>query len=142
MKSRKSRKSLIQLRRFEVDERRQTVGDIETMMEELQQMVIDLERQIEVEQERAGVSDVNHYAYPTFAKAAIQRRDNLKTSIKELGVKLVEARDQLAEAFEELKKIELIEERDAQRVRAHLAAQEQAELDEIGINMSLRSKTH
>ena len=138
----KSRKSLIQLRRFEVDERRQTVADIETMMEELQQMVIDLERQIEVEQEKAGVSDVNHFAYPTFAKAAIARRDNLKNSCAELEAKLEEARDQLAEAFEELKKVELIEERDAERVRVHEAAKEQTELDEIGINMTLAGETH
>ncbi len=137
----KSRKSLIQLRKFEVDERRQTVADIETMLGELQQMVIDLERQIEVEQEKAGVSDVNHFAYPTFAKAAIQRRDNLKNSCGELEGKLEEARDQLAEAFEELKKVELIEERDAERVRVHEAAQEQAELDEIGIHMSMASDT-
>jgi flagellar export protein FliJ len=138
----KSRKSLIQLRKFEVDERRQTVSDIETMMGELQQMVIDLERQIEVEQEKAGVSDVNHFAYPTFAKAAIARRDNLKNSCAELEVKLEEARDQLAEAFEELKKVELIEERDAERVRVHEASKEQAELDEIGINMTLAGETH
>ena len=138
----KSRKSLIQLRRFEVDERRQTVADIETMKGELQQMVIDLERQIEVEQEKAGVSDVNHFAYPTFAKAAIVRRDNLKNSCAELETKLEEARDQLAEAFEELKKVELIEERDAERVRVHEAAKEQAELDEIGINMTLAGERH
>jgi flagellar export protein FliJ len=138
----KSRKSLIQLRRFEVDERRQTVADIETMIGELLQMVIDLERQIEVEQEKAGVSDVNHFAYPTFAKAAIVRRDNLKNSCAELETKLEEARDQLAEAFEELKKVELIEERDAERVRVHEAAKEQAELDEIGINMSLAGERH
>ena len=131
----KSRKSLIQLRKFEVDERRQTVSDIETMMSDLQQMIVDLDRQIEVEQEKAGVSDVNHYAYPTFAKAAIQRRDNLKNSVVELEVRLTEARDGLAEAFEELKKIELIEERDADRARADAAAHEQAELDEIGMNM-------
>ncbi|MFQ5626265.1 MAG: flagellar export protein FliJ [Methyloligellaceae bacterium] len=133
----RSRKSLIQLRRFEVDERRQTVADIETMMGELQQMVMDLDRQIEVEQERAGVDDVNHYAYPTFAKAAIQRRDNLKNSIGELEAKLGEARDQLAEAFEELKKVELIEQRDAEHVRAKAAAQEQAELDEIGLRRNV-----
>ena len=138
----KSRKSLIQLRKFEVDERRQTVADIETMMGELQQMVIDLERQIEVEQEKAGVSDVNHFAYPTFAKAAIARRDNLKNSCAELESKLEQARDQLAEAFEELKKVELIEERDAERVRIHEAAQEQTELDEIGINMTLAGERH
>ncbi len=138
----KSRKSLIQLRRFEVDERRQTVADIETMIGELQQMVIDLERQIETEQEKAGVSDVNHFAYPTFAKAAIVRRDNLKNSCAELETKLEEARDQLSEAFEELKKVELIEERDAERVRVHEAAKEQAELDEIGINMTLAGERH
>jgi flagellar FliJ protein len=138
----KSRKSLIQLRKFEVDERRQTVADIETMLGELQQMGIDLERQIEAEQEKAGVSDVNHFAYPTFAKAAIQRRDNLKNSCGELEGKLEEARDHLAEAFEELKKVELIEERDAERVRVHEAAQEQADLDEIGINMNLAGERH
>jgi len=129
----RSRKTLIQLRRFEVDERRQTVADIETMTEELNQMVVDLERQIQAEQEKAGVDDVNHFAYPTFAKAAIQRRDNLKNSVKDLEAKLEEARDQLAEAFEELKKVELIEERDAARARTETAAREQAELDEIGL---------
>ena len=133
----RSRKTLIQLRRFEVDERRQTVADIETMTAELQQMVVDLNRQIEVEQERAGVDDVNHYAYPTFAKAAIQRRDNLNNSIAELEIKLEECRDQLAEAFEELKKVELIEERDVERVRVQAAAREQAELDEIGLRKSV-----
>ncbi len=135
----RSRKTLIQLRRFEVDDRRQTVSDIETMMEELRQMVVDLERQIQVEQEKAGIDDVNHFAYPTFAKAAIQRRDNLKKSVQELEAKLVESRDQLAEAFEELKKVELIEERDAKRIRIQAAAREQAELDEIGLmrNMGL-----
>ena len=129
----KSRKSVIQLRRFEVDERRQTVADIENMLEDLRQMVVDLERQIEVEQEKAGVDDVNHFAYPTFAKAAIQRRDNLKNSIQELENKLEEARGQLAEAFEELKKIELIEERDTGRARTQNAAHDQADLDEIDL---------
>ena len=127
----KSRKSLIQLRRFEVEERRQTVADIENMLEDLKQMVVDLERQIEVEQEKAGVDDVNHFAYPTFAKAAIQRRDNLKNSIQELENKLEEAREQLAEASEELKKVELIEERDGERTRPLNAANDQADIDEI-----------
>ena len=126
----KSRKSLIQLRRFEVEERRQTIADIENMLEDLKQMVVDLERQIEVEQEKAGVNDVNHFAYPTFAKAAIQRRDNLNNSIQELENKLDEARAQLAEAIEELNKVELIEGRDADRVRTQDAARDQADIDE------------
>ena len=46
------------------------------MIGDFNQMASHLDRQIAIEQERAGVSDTNHYAYPTFAKAAIQRRDN------------------------------------------------------------------
>lgn len=128
----KSRETLIRLRRFDVDEHRQKVADIERMVDEFKQMAVDLEHQIAVEQERAGVSDVNHYAYPTFAKAAIQRRDNLKASIAELEGKLESARGDLADAFEELKKVELIQERDAERDRAFRAAKEQSDLDEIG----------
>ena len=128
----KSRDTLIRLRRFDVDEHRQKVTDIETMINDFKQMAVDLDRQIEVEQERAGVSDVNHYAYPTFAKAAIQRRENLNASIADLEAKLEKAREDLAEAFEELKKVELIQERDADRNRAYAKAMEQSELDEIG----------
>ncbi|GAB4238009.1 MAG: flagellar export protein FliJ [Methyloligellaceae bacterium] len=128
----KSRETLIRLRRFDVDEHRQKVTDIEMMIEDFRQMAADLERQIEVEQEKAGVSDVNHYAYPTFAKAAIQRRENLMASIRDLEVKLEEAREELAVAYEELKKVELIQERDVERNRSVMAARDQAELDEIG----------
>lgn len=107
----RSRDSIVQLRRFDVDEKKQKVADIEAMIEDFSQMVVDLDRQIEVEQERSGVTDVNHYAYPTFAKAAIQRRDNLRASIDDLGVKLSAAQEDLAEAFEDLKKTDLLNER-------------------------------
>ena len=124
----KSRKSLIQRCRFEVNERRQVVADIESMIGKCKQNVVDLEHQIEFEQERSGVDDVNHCTYPPFAKAAIQRRDNLKNSVRKLASKLEEARDNWAEAYEELKKIDLIE-----SGRTQITAQEQAKFDETGL---------
>ena len=127
----KSRETLIRLRRFEVDERRQRLADIETMIHDFRQMAADLDRQILAEQERAGVSDVNHFAYPTFAKAAIQRRNNLLASVHDLEAKRDKAREDLANAFEELKKVELIEERDAERVRTGRSHAEQVELDRV-----------
>ena len=124
----KSGKSLIQRCRFEVNERRQVVAEIESMMGKCKQNVVDLEHQIEFEQERSGVDDVNHCTYPPFAKAAIQRRDNLKNSVRKLESKLEEARDNWAEAYEELKKIDLIK-----SGRTQITAQEQAEFDETGL---------
>ena len=83
----KSRDAVSRLKRFEVDEKRRKVAEIEAMIGEFNQMAVDLDRQIAIEQERAGVSDTNHYAYPTFAKAAIQRRDNLLASAADLEAK-------------------------------------------------------
>ncbi|XSG81382.1 MAG: flagellar export protein FliJ [Methyloligella sp. ZOD6] len=113
----KSRDALIRLKRFEVDEKRQTVEDIEAMIADFRQMAADLDRQIAIEQERAGVTDVNHYAYPTFAKAAVERRDNLVNSARDLEEKLKEAQERLADAEEELKRAGMLEERDTNRGR-------------------------
>ena len=128
----KSRDALIRLKRFDVEEKRRKVAEIENMIGDFNHMAIDLDRQIAIEQERAGVSDVNHYAYPTFAKAAIQRRDNLAISAENLAAKLAAARDDLNEACEELKKIELLEERDAERLRHEQGRA--SELEEVGIH--------
>jgi flagellar protein FliJ len=129
----KSRETLIRLKRFQVDERRRKVTQIETMIAEFDRMGVDLEREIKTEQDRAGIHDPSHFAYPTYAKAAIQRRENLKRSADELRGQLDDAKAMLGEAFEELKKVELLDERDQARERAAEAAIEQAELDAIGL---------
>ena len=111
----KSRDAVIRLKRFEVEEKRRKVTEIESMIGDFNAMAVDLDRQIAAEQERAGVSDVNHYAYPTFAKAAKVRRDNLAASVGGLEAKLAAARADLEEALEELKKVELLHGRDTGR---------------------------
>ena len=107
----KSRDALIRLKRFEVEEKRRKVAEIEAMIGDFNHMALDLDRQIAIEQERAGVSDVNHYAYPTFAKAAIQRRDDSADFGPEPAAKLAAARGDFDGACEERTKIELLEER-------------------------------
>ena len=129
----KSRDTLIRLKKFQVDEKRRKVMQIEGMIAEFDRMSADLDREIQVEQDRAGIHDPAHYAYPTYAKAAVTRRDNLQRSADELRAQLVDARDALAEAFDEMKKVELLDERDQMRERAEQAAHEQAELDAVGL---------
>ena len=129
----KSRETLIRLRKFQVDEKRRRTARIESMIAEFDRMAVELEREIKAEQDRAGIQDPAHFAYPTYAKAANQRRENLKRSIDDLRVQLDDAKAALAEAFEELKKSELLDERDQARDRAEANAKEQMELDSIGI---------
>ena len=125
----KSRETLIRLKKFQVDEKRRRVAQIEGMIADFQRMSVDLEREIQTEQERAGINDPSHFAYPTYAKAAIQRRENLTRSADELRIQLEDAKSLLGEAFEELKKVELLDERDQARERAEESAREQADLD-------------
>jgi flagellar protein FliJ len=129
----KSRETLIRLKKFQVDEKRRKVAQIETMIAEFERMATDLDREIKVEQDRAGIHDPAHFAYPTYAKAAMQRRENLARSADELRGQLDDAKAALADAFEELKKVELLDERDQLRERAEENAREQAEMDTIGL---------
>ena len=129
----KSRETLIRLKKFQVDERRRKVAQIEGMIAEFERMAGDLEREIKLEQDRAGIHDPGHFAYPTYAKAAMQRRENLQRSADDLKVQLETATGALAEAFEEMKKIELLDERDQMREREEENSREQAELDAIGL---------
>jgi len=134
----KSRETLIRLKKFQVDEKRRKVAQIETMIAEFDRMANDLDREIQIEQDRTGIHDPTHYAYPTYAKAAIARRQNLRNSANELKVQLDDAKALLQEAFEELKKVELLDERDQARERAETDAREQAELDSVGLMRAAR----
>ena len=129
----KSRETLVRLKKFQVDEKQRKVAQIETMIAEFDRMAGELEREIRIEQDRAGIHDPAHFAYPTYAKAAIGRRENLKRSVDELRIQLEDAKALLSEAFEELKKVELLDERDQARERAEESAREQADLDSIGL---------
>jgi flagellar export protein FliJ len=127
----KSRETLIRLKKFQVDEKRRKVAQIEAMMAEFDRIAGELDREIRLEQDRAGIHDPGHFAYPTYAKAAMTRRENLKRSAEELKAQLDDAKAALGEAFEELKKVEMLDERDKERDRAEANAREQAELDRI-----------
>lgn len=85
--------TLIKAKRFDLEEARRKVMQLETMIAEFERMSGDLLQQIESEETRAGISDPHHYAYPTFARAARQRRDNLLASISDLQERLAEAGD-------------------------------------------------
>jgi flagellar FliJ protein len=128
----KSRETLIRLKKFQVDEKRRKVAQIEAMIAEFERIATELDREIKVEQDRAGIHDPAHFAYPTYAKAAMTRRENLIRSTGELRTQLEDAKAALGEASEELKKVEMLGERDQQRERAEQNAREQAELERIG----------
>ncbi len=129
MKSRNE--SLIRVRKFNVDEKRRQLAQIEMMIGDFERMAAELDQQIDIEHQKTGISDVAHFAYSTFAKAAINRRDNLIASANDMKGQQEAAQDALSEALEELKKIELLDQRANMAERAAQDKVEQEEYDEI-----------
>lgn len=113
----KPRESILKLKRFEVEEKGRKVADLQWMIREFEQMASDLDRQIASEESRTGVKDIKHFAYSTFAKAAAQRRDNLKISVDDLKVKLDLAMAEFDAAQQNLQKAENGDGRDVSRGR-------------------------
>ena len=88
---------------------------MEVTRPELDRMAAELDQQIVHEERRAGISDPTHFAYPTFARAARQRRDNLAASVRDLAFQRDRAATALADAEAEyaavLARVERSEER-------------------------------
>ena len=108
----KSRENLVRLKQFQVNEKRRQLLQLDMMIAEFERMANELDVQIAAEEKKAGITDMNHFAYPTFAKAARQRRDNLKDSQHDLAQQRSVAESLLAEAEAELSKAEMLESRD------------------------------
>ena len=100
----KSRDAQIRMKRFQIEERRRQVGQIETMIEEFGRMVSELDFEIAAEHRRTGIDDEKHFAYSTFARAARQRRTNLQTSSSDLTQQLETAKAALDLALAELQR--------------------------------------
>ena len=108
----KSRENLVRLKQFQVNEKRRQLLQFDMMIAEFERMAVELELQITAEEKKAGITDINHFAYPTFAKAARLRRDNLRNSQSDLAQQRSTAESLLGEAEAELSKAEMLETRD------------------------------
>ncbi len=86
-------------------------------------------REIANEEQRANIADPSHFAYPTYARAARTRRDNILASLTDLRGQVEEAEAQFKEASEELAKVQNQDARDrgAERMVDVVAERRQAE---------------
>lgn len=134
----RNRETLIRLHRFQVDEKRRKLAELELMAQEFRARERELEAQVLAEQKKAGISDVAHFAYPMFAKSVIRRRQNILASIEDIERQLDAAKEELAAAFRELKKYELLDDSRKRKHRKEVMRVEQAELDEVALGIHRR----
>jgi hypothetical protein len=129
----KLQETVTRLKRFQVDEKRRRVAQIESMVTEFSKIARELDQEVAIEEQRAGIFDTSHFAYPTYARAARTRRDNLHRSAQELMAQLEEARQCLDEALDDLTKAQNTEGRD--RKSDHPLESAPQPLDDSGLRL-------
>jgi hypothetical protein len=108
----KSRENAVRVKEFAVREKRRRLAQLDLMVAEFNRMADDLTMQIESEERKAGINDPAHFAYPTFAKAARVRRDNVLASRQDLADKRALAVEDVAQAESDLARAEALDQRE------------------------------
>ncbi len=125
--------NLIRLHKWRLDEKRQTLVDLERLGDNLQTQLQKLKLEADQERTLAAGSDEVRFAYPAYAAAARDKRETLSASLVEITERIEVAQDEVMVAFRELKRLELSLETHQRRARANAERREQLRLDEIAI---------
>jgi flagellar export protein FliJ len=130
--------TLLRLKRFRVDEMKRRIAAIEAMRLDLDKKLRDLDDNVARERLRAGDSDIGRLAFPSFLRSIETRRDNLKTTLKDIEREQASALADLSGAFQDLKSLEVAMEQQVRRLAEMQARHQQARLDEMALVRHLR----
>ncbi len=133
--------TLLRLKRFRVDEMKRRIAAIDAMKVDLERKLSDLDDNVEREKLRAGDSDIGRLAFPSFLRSIEARRENLRITLKEIEREHAAALNDLSNAFQDLKSLEIATEQQAKRLDELQTRRAQARLDEMAIVRHLRKHT-
>lgn len=136
----KSRETLIRLSRFKTDEAKRKLAGLVAMRDDLLRKQKDLEQSLSDEQRKATENEFGRFAFPSFAKAVIARRENLARSVGEIERQIEAAREEVNACFRDLKKYELAEEARQRREDAETAHAQQVEADDVAVTRFARAQ--
>jgi flagellar protein FliJ len=129
---------LVRLQRWTLDEKRRQASDLELLIERLVQDTIKLDEQLEREIQASRATIELQRALPGYRQVVKGRRDRLDKSLLDLRGELEKLREQITEAFSELKKTEQTMKSREQRQRLAERRKEQAISDEVGLQLHRR----
>lgn len=134
-------KNLIRLHEWNVDEKRRKLGELLHLLGELEDQMKRLEDDLVLQQKAAAADPtLAGSTYGVFAQRVILRRENLQDSIDQMGTVIGHAQDELSEAYQDLKKYEIVERNRQRRYELEQSRREQVMLDEIAMNQHRRKK--
>lgn len=129
---------LVRLHRWNLDEKRQKLAELERFRAKLQGNIEALDAELASEQSAAERSEVAALSLPAFIKATIDRRRKIEESIAGVERSIAAARDEIAQAFQEFKKYETAHGNHQRREAQKRSRREQTAADELSLDQHRR----
>src|SRR4029078_12160219 len=82
------------------------MDSIDAMKAEIQRKLTDLDDNVAREKQRACDSDIGQLAFPSFLRSIESRRENLRTTLKEIEREYAAVQAELSNAIQDLKSLE------------------------------------
>ncbi len=131
--------TLIRLRKFELEEKRRILAEKEAHAVSIEAEITNLDEAVLREQDAARRNFDVAFAYPAFAKMAIERRRDLIEALVAAQREVEEAAEAVTIAYQELKKFEVAQANRVKREKEEAALKEQILLDEMAIESFRRA---
>lgn len=125
--------TLIKLHKRKVDEMRRELGILLDAERQILEHRDRFEAQVLEEQKTAKADPTAAITYGSYVPLIKKRRENIKHSMTEIQGKIEMMRAGIAEAFNELKKFEILRDVKEKEMLAKEAAREQQMYDELGL---------
>lgn len=123
---------LIRLHRWQLDEKRRALAELEALRERLHEQIVQLDEELAREQAFAAEAAEPPQGFGAYTQAMLDRKARLNESIEEVQAQIAASREQIAEAFQELKRFELVQEDRDRRDADRRKRRETQTYDEIG----------
>ena len=131
-------KGLIRVHKWQLDERRQQLAQLERLDERLRNELAKLDEEATREAAVATGNPEAARAWASYAEALRTRRQTYETSLADVAAQLVLAREALAESFQEVKRYEIAAAARQKRERAVVEQRLQIQQDEIALQIYRR----
>lgn len=137
----KSLKSLIRLHRWQLDEKRRALVELETLRERLEGEIQRLDDEVAAERQAAEESPAERLGFGAYIRNALKRRDRLRQSVQQVEEQIAAVRQEIAEAFQDLKKFELAQEERDRRAAMRRRRVDALAMDEVALTGYQRKRS-
>ncbi len=134
----KRRNSQLRLKSFRVEEFTRRLATLDEMGVDLEKKLADLEDSVAREKQRASDSEIGRLAFPSFLESIEVRRNNIRSTMKELARERTAVQDELTTAVQDLRSFELAEQERQRRLGESAAREAKSRVENMALMRHLR----